>query len=101
MSVLVKGMEMPECGWNCPFKSVRCLDTNIDYEWNEDETSVSFKLPINKDNCPLVEVSTPHGRLINVDLLQANITAMWELEIEREEIDEIVRSMPTVIEAEE
>ena len=68
MSALVKGMEMPKnclaCKlrgdgsdskyiWDCPF-------TGFEYTREEGETG-------RLDECPLVEVSAPHGDLIDID----------------------------------
>lgn len=63
MSVLIKGMEMPEDCFSCPLKEEGfCNITNAYagqiYERNSD--------------CPLVEVPTPHGRLVDVDAFKAD-----------------------------
>lgn len=52
MSVLIKGMEMPERCESCPF---------------EDFGGCMFR--VTRSECPLVEVPTPHGRLIDADAL--------------------------------
>lgn len=65
MSVIVKNMEMPKNCKECPFSDHEawCL---IPGSWKEryycpdDERS---------DDCPLVEIPTPHGRLIDADKL--------------------------------
>lgn len=60
MSVLIKGMEMPE----------NCMDCKIkQYDEYEDDCICPFSgvvcLSIGRqDACPLVEVPTPHGRLV-------------------------------------
>lgn len=73
MSVLIKGMNMPKNCGKCEFsreiynyidgisfKIVRlCQMTNIYF----DEIDLDKRL----DNCPLVEVKTPHGELIDRD----------------------------------
>lgn len=59
MSVLVKGMEMPRC----------CAECGIDVDscklWEEFIKRREERHP----DCPLVEVPTPHGRLIDADAL--------------------------------
>lgn len=50
MSVLIKGMEMPERCESCPF---------------EDFGGCMFR--VTRSECPLIEVPTPHGRLIDAD----------------------------------
>ena len=65
MSILIKGMEMPDECAKCVF---------IDYykgQWychainDLLETGQSYK----DERCPLVEVPTPHGRLKDVDVI--------------------------------
>lgn len=60
MSVIVKGMEMPQ---NCIECHVRCrLYLN----------GRKFRHP----DCPLIEIPTPHGRLIDADKLLEK--AYWD-----------------------
>ena len=70
MSVLIKGMEMPRSCGDCNFYYVdyeegtaNCLATSCyvqPHHYHKD----------NRDpDCPLVEVPTPHGRLIDADNL--------------------------------
>ena len=66
MSVLVKGMEMPKRCLTCQFHGfggyknelIVCSLTG----WSEGQLS-------NVRGCPLIEVPTPHGRLIDADEL--------------------------------
>ena len=68
MSVFIKGMEMPNTCWHCMFR-----DWNISYtatfceatkkRIGTEHDALSGRLP----DCPLVEVSVPHGRLIDAD----------------------------------
>ena len=71
MSVLIKGMEMPETCEDCIFftsKPVsRCtLLGNIISSFDDDRLS----------DCPMVEIETPHGRLIDAD----TIMEQWGLD---------------------
>lgn len=72
MSVLIKGMEMPENCFDCPFMYGRkyCL-SNSKIEFNDPEYS---ELKRRYDGCPLVPVPEPHGRLIDADKLKS----YWE-----------------------
>ena len=82
MSVLIKGMEMPQ---NCTECHARCrLYLN----------GRKFRHP----NCPLIEVPTPHGRLIDADaLLNKTIcNPLWSPYITKK----MVLDAKTVIEAE-
>lgn len=59
MSILIKKMEMPKGCWACPFavgKHYECLFTKKSYNWG---------LTTRPSDCPLVEVPTPHGDLID------------------------------------
>ena len=71
MSLLINGMEMPHCCVVCPFKEMYhdgllCKATNP-YKY------IPKFLHKRYEKCPLVEVSTPHGRLIDADRLLAII----------------------------
>lgn len=90
MSVLIKGMEMPLCCQQCPLcgdegrfcmAARRCIPIVGRIDW-----------------CPLVEVPTPHGRLIDRDKLTGEQYKEGNLMVV--EMDAI-EDAPTVIEAEE
>lgn len=66
MSVLIKGMEMPQ----------RCMGCTLCYVGHMGDLMCEvLRRPINVDEtgrdrfCPLIEVHTPHGRLIDADKL--------------------------------
>lgn len=76
MSILIKGINKPQNCWDCWFE----LCTG--------------KYP---DNCPLVEVPTPHGRLIDADkLLEAIKYLPYGY---RGIIKDVIYNQPTVIES--
>ena len=79
MGVYIKGMNMPRDCYNCKIWSL-CWDEKPLYN-------------MIKSNCPLVEVKTPHGRLIDV-------TKIPYLESADPEVAELVGLALTVIEAE-
>lgn len=112
MSVLVKGWDMPEA----------CLDSkkhgNLCYLVLKCFNPSKGKPPVidgRPDWCPLVEVPTPHGNLIDVSNIRKafsadedNFTGMGmtveEIDSYNEGIDEmyrIIQAAPAVIEAEE
>lgn len=101
MRVLIKGMDMPKCCADCPlndeYDDCGALDT--DYYT---EGKYTGRLP----NCPLVEVPTPHGRLIDADELMKVIKEYddeFGNEIEHGRCVSFlatVLEMPTIIEAE-
>lgn len=96
MSVLIKGMEMPTC----------CADCDFHNPFSETpycrRLLQVISLEGRLENCPLVEVPTPHGRMIDVDLLIVNSHIHWSQTTNEScfpvnDIDDA----PTVIEAEE
>lgn len=66
MSILIKGMEMPTCCDKC-----FALDDDGDYPMcriTHETRGYNFRVrELRMDNCPLVEIPTPHGRLIDMD----------------------------------
>ena len=65
-SVIVKGMEMPQNCSDCPlnYNQMSCSVTGTGW-WSD--TMVLMDFDSCKErlyNCPLVEIPTPHGRLI-------------------------------------
>ena len=53
----------------------------------------TIKLP----DCPLIEIPTPHGRLIDADKLEYELREFGHYKVDKAEID----SSETIIEAEE
>ena len=89
MSVLIKGMDMPETCFDCAmFVSGWCdaMDKDLTYEIGKTGKP---------DWCPLVEVPTPHGDLIDKGALNYNANYFEPL-IHKADID----WMPIIIEAE-
>ena len=62
MSILIKGMEMPTSCLSCPLQggTADCRLTQKTYNWGLSERP---------SDCPLVPVPTPHGRLIDKDVI--------------------------------
>ena len=103
MRVLIKGMEMPKNCAECEFHqsgypdwcdlSIRARDIH--------------NMEIRQEWCPLVEVPTPHGRLIDKDALLGHMKKThdkWKIKGHYTPTtdDEIMTmNMPTIIEAEE
>lgn len=103
MSVIVKGMKMPKscskCGWfdMGGGDGYRCTLLRKSFDmWN--------KISVARDkNCPLIEIPTPHGRLIDIKSVEDNKFAIAENDLQRwwnGAIDSIIDNAPTVIEAE-
>lgn len=72
MGILIK-IKMPKGCWACPFavgKYYECLFTKKTTNWG---------LTTRPSDCPLIEVPTPHGRLIDADALNTyNVSPMYE-----------------------
>ena len=99
MSVLIKGMEMPSsCNdclfghWSNLYQAVFCELLNFK-DYPADYTGYKAK---RLDKCPLVEVPTPHGRLVDADEVYFTMSDT----IEQGRAEEAINDAPTVIEAE-
>ena len=99
MSVLIKGMEMPMVCDDC-----WALDEYGDYprcRITEEQRGYNFRIREQRmEHCPLVEVPTPHGRLIDADALLMDANKLrygegWLITVEN------IEAAPTVIEAED
>jgi len=111
MSVLVKNMKIPVSCYECPMAEE--IDMQEDwytcnflkkhfYSWDVTDDTKEYHRP---KECPLVEVPTPHGRLIDSDKEKAEIDNMLvqgEVFTTAKNFASIVlENAPTVIEAEE
>jgi len=112
MSVIVMGMEMPENCYDCPF--VRASWGNDYYcaKGNGTEDNIRVLMSKRMDDCPLIEVSTPHGELVDrnglMDIYADRLTAVAErYSPDSSEYGilsgamKLLAIMPTVIEAED
>ena len=64
MGVYIKGLEMPENCFDCEIGSCSLKDR---LKYIEDR----------HPDCPLVEIRTPHGRLIDADALDKELRRKW------------------------
>lgn len=111
MSILVKGIEKPkDCGV-CPFE----LDGFPD-DWEMHckllgrQVGYFGKKERKPEDCPIIEVATPHGRLIDADALEDKLNGLFRTR-DYDRIDfynhaiadclATIRNVPTIIEAEE
>ena len=104
MSILIKGMRMPENCIKCPMQfGGMCYVMPAEVDESRVAPTVEEALKQGKpDWCPLVEVPVPHGRLIDGYALQCKVDDIglgyYEvLGVTEDTID----SAPTVIEPEE
>lgn len=68
MSIIVKGMEMPKNCIECRFRQYEYCDLQRQdlYAVNIMDYALSLE---RHPSCPLIEIPTPHGRLIDADEL--------------------------------
>lgn len=102
MSLLIKGMDMPDSCSKCPLKysnydmyccRVICGDGCI--------VCVDSYTKRRNPACPLVKIPTPHGRLIDADVLLAIMRKRLYGNPEFDYIIGLVERQRTIIEAEE
>ena len=110
MSILIKGMEMPQNCDKCRFQSalkLYCDAMPYNFCGNTDDIE-------RPDWCPLIEVPTPHGRLIDKTKLKRDLFVNFMGEripfydcdnfpttLTYIDLHSILSEQPTVIEAEE
>ena len=109
MSVLIKGMEMPKCCEECVAGAYEYNDNDercfvcgfikSQHPWECEHVEIDGidTTKARADFCPLIEVPTPHGRLVDLDKM---IDRFWDgnsMEVFKSELEQI----QTVIEAEE
>ena len=103
MSILIRGMEMPESCFECPFEcdyAFICSLTNKETRKQRKEHAVN-EYEAMPEWCPLVEVPTPHGRLIDADKLSVSVLdGMYSNDEYEDVIWELVQDATTIIEAE-
>lgn len=95
MSVLIKGMEMPNDCYDCELKKAYIVSRN---------TAIGIRIDSREHGCPLVEIPTPHGRLIDADRLIAvmeSVAGTQERLIPLSAVLGLIKNSKTIIEAEE
>lgn len=96
MSIIIKGMAMPKNCWEC------CL-SDIDDDFGRCclYSGIACLTIGRQDNCPLVEISTPHGRLGDLDELKTAFPICDNsMDIKIASVRATINHAPTVIEAE-
>ena len=103
MSIIVKGMKMPTNCAHC-----LCCDESGRYCAAANEYIPMLCKP---KWCPLVEVPTPHGRLVDADVLCEDLLGRWSVAETRKEdlikavmadvVTPIIACQPTIVESED
>lgn len=103
MSIYIKGMKMPKNCTICRF----CVPEAEPGDGEMCMATGRFMPPCSTErleDCPLIEVPTPHWRLVDADELKATFCAECNHTIKCEDCDidyHIGRLAPTIIDAEE
>ena len=103
MSILIKGMKMPKNCMLCNF----CAEEADPANGEICMATGTLMAPCTRerlDNCPLVELPTHHGRLIDADSLKESVTKLKFHNTSSEDVVAVFREIilaPTIIEAEE
>ena len=105
MSIILKGIDMPKSCGECEF------NYNLEggsYEWWE---CVILHDDINqfdtrRTDCPLVEIPTPHGRLIDIDKVKDKLRDQipccgLDMTYSNSNAFDTMDNAPTILEAEE
>ena len=91
MSIIIKGMDMPKSCWECGM---------FGCSLNERLKHVETRNP----ECPLIEIPSPHGRLIDADDFIDVCEMLADKNDDRrpwEQAEWIAKDMITILEAEE
>lgn len=98
MSILIKGMEMPKNCSGCPLNDDQMACKVTGTRWWSD-TMVLMGFDSDKErlhDCPLVEIPTPHGRLVDLDQM---IEDYWDgsaMRIDETDLKEIEKYDVTI-----
>ena len=115
MSILIKKMEKPKTCALCPFREIRYKPGYYNYEhcsalnriFNENKLDIDpYKERLG--DCPLIEIPTPHGRLIDANKFrikfnrtESGYCGSWEFCDKPEDFQFLIDDEPTILEAEE
>lgn len=75
MSVLIKGMKMPASCYDCDLCS-ESMDSERNVYWICPLLNMDVGKYARREDCPLVEVAVPHGKLIDADRFMEYIKCM-------------------------
>lgn len=76
MSVLIRGMKMPASCYDCDLCS-ESMDSERNVYWTCPVLNMDVEKYERMEDCPLVEVPEPHGRLIDADALHKLFEDQW------------------------
>lgn len=99
MGIFVKGMDMPPNCAKCLLFVNACSKIFLSYLCDATTSGDILSIYGRPDWCPLVEIPTPHGRLIDVDLLKDQFP-IWIDSFPSCVVNKTLSKAPTIIEAE-
>lgn len=100
MGIYIKGMDMPD---DCKTCELCQYDDGLWGFWFANDEKIADKG--RREDCPLTEVPTPHGRLIDADAFYELLDGGYDLDFDealetKRELLRMITDAPTVIEAE-
>ena len=96
MSVLIKGMDMPESCEYCHLASEVDVVQGVAYGCKCTMRIREIWCEKRPEWCPLVEMPTPHGELIDVDEAMNRLPENYE----KRDLEDVIATAPTIIETE-
>ena len=93
MSILIKGMDMPK---DCSY----CILANKHIN-GLCEAKYYCRLEADYEHCPLIEIPTPHGRLIDGDEFKSWVDDWYDCTDIGNIVESWIDERPTILEAEE
>lgn len=99
MSILIKGMQMPQSCSDCQLNYDQCACSVTGTRWYSD-TMVLLGFNCDEErlqNCPLVKLPEHHGKLIDEDEIIVPSLSSWS---DQAMVADAIQDAPTVIEAE-
>ena len=103
MSILIRGMEMPKSCFNCKMMGVKAVNEIEIMKYCCFLRKTALGVNRRKD-CPLIEVPTPHGRLIDAEALQLEAyNRLFDIHADERDVafvNFLLGEAPTIIESE-
>ena len=94
MSILIKGATLPDSCWDCEADFAYQIGCELQQDF---EGFCEHRHP----NCPLVEIPTPHGRLIDGDEFKSWVDDWYDCTDIGNIVESWIDERPTILEAEE
>ena len=96
MSVIIKGMKMPKSCKDCPCREYPKF--SFESNWCCLNQKTISDVRVISPNCPLIEIPTPHGRLIDADEIEKCVHEWYD--VGEYVFADTIRNADTIIEAE-